>query len=132
MSQNTEVPEGLKLTWALWGFATLVTLACAPVAYSVAHQVQHLLGELMRSTSMLTRASIFVAARLWMLAAGLGVISAALMLWLPRHGRAIVAFQVLAFLASMAIMAQGMLAPFECMCDYDAGLSAASDALRAS
>jgi hypothetical protein len=122
MSQKNDLPEGRKLTWALWGSATLVTLAFAPAAYLVAHQVEHLLGGLESSTSTLTKASIYTAARLGSVAGSLGLTSAVLVLLLPRQGRAVIAFQVLVFLGVIAIIAHGLLAPFECMCDFADGL----------
>jgi hypothetical protein len=122
MSQKDGLLEGRKLTWALWAVATLVTLSFAPAAYLVAHQVEHLLGGLESSTSMLTKASIYTAARLGTVAGGSGLTSAVVVFLLPRQGRTVIAFQVLAFLGVMAIAAYGMLAPFECMCDFQGGL----------
>jgi hypothetical protein len=76
MNQKNDLPEGRKLTWALWAFATLVRLAFAPAAYLVAHQVEHLLGEVESSTSTLTKASIYTAARPGQGRRGLGLTSA--------------------------------------------------------
>ena len=115
-------PAGRRLTWALWAFATLVTLAFTRAGYLVAHDVEHRLGEIIKYASTFSKASIFVAARLGTVAGGLGATSAVLILRLPAVGRAVIAFQVLAFLGLCGLLAQGMLAPFECMCSYVDGL----------
>jgi len=115
-------PSGWKVTWALWGVATLVTMAFARAGYLVAHDVEHRLGGLIGYASSFSKASIFVAARLAMVAGGFGAASALLILRLPTVGRAVIAFQVLAFVGLCALLAQGMLAPFECMCEYANGL----------
>jgi hypothetical protein len=113
---------GRKLTWALWAFATLVTLAFARPGYLVAHDLEHQLGSVIEHLSSFSKASIFVTARLATVAAGFGAASALLIVRMPAAGRAIVAFQVLAFVGLCALLAQGMLAPFECMCKYTEGL----------
>lgn len=115
-------PSGRRLTWALWAFATLVTLAFARPGYLVAHDVEHRLGSVIEHASRFSKASIFVAARLAMVAASFGAASALLIVRIPAAGRAIVAFQVLAFVGLCALLAHGMLAPFECMCKYMDGL----------
>lgn len=114
--------SGRLLTWALWASATLVTLAFARAGYFVAHDVEHRLGVVVQHASSFSKASIFVAARLGMVAGGLSAASATLVWRVPRADRAIIAFQVLAFVGLCGLLAGGLLAPFECMCDYEGGL----------
>ena len=114
--------SGRKLTWALWAFATLVTLAFARAGYLVAHDVEHQLGNVIEHVSSFSKASIFVTARLGTVAGAFGAVSALLVFRIPAAGRVVIGFQVLAFVGLCALLAQGMLAPFECMCKNMDGL----------
>lgn len=124
LSRTDAAPRtpGRLLTWALWASATLVTLAFARPGYFVAHDVEHRLGAVVQYTSSFSKVSIFVTARLGLVAAGLSAVSATLVWRVPRADRAIIGFQVLAFIGLCALLAGGLLAPFECMCDYEGGL----------
>lgn len=113
---------GHKLTWALWASATLVTLTFVRAAYLVARDVEHRLGEAIQYVGSFSKASIFLAAHLGAVAGVLGAASGVLILRAPAAGRAVVAFQVLAFVGLCALLAHGMLAPFECMCQHVDGL----------
>ena len=117
-------------TWLLWAVATLVTAAFVPVAYYISHHIYHDIGGV-DAVGVLTKAAMFLGQRLWLVSGTFAAISAGLIVYLPAAGRLVVGFQALAFVGVCALMAQGMLAPYEPMCAHAEGFAPGSARERA-